>query len=114
MPSEYRALRGNAKPLVATYGSTSLSAVQRGATVLIMSASPRFDPVSPVPLYEQAADWVAGAIESGELAHGQILPSERDLAGQWQIGYQTVRRTMRELRERGLIVSVVGKGTFVR
>jgi GntR family transcriptional regulator len=93
---------------------TSLSAVQRGATVLIMSDSPRFDPVSPVPLYEQAADWVASAIKSGELARGQKLPSERDLADQWQIGYQTVRRTMRELRERGLIVSVVGKGTFVR
>ena len=92
----------------------SIFAVQRGATVLTMSDSPRFDPVSPVPLYEQAADWVAGAIESGELAHGQKLPSERDLADQWQIGYQTVRRTMRELRERDLIVSVVGKGTFVR
>jgi GntR family transcriptional regulator len=82
--------------------------------VLMMSTSPRFDPVSPVPLYEQAADWVASAIESGKLAHGQKLPSERDLADQWQIGYQTVRRTMRELRERGLILSVVGKGTFVR
>jgi GntR family transcriptional regulator len=99
---------------VAINSLTSLSAVQRGATVLIMSDAPRFDPVSPVPLYEQAANWVASAIESGELAHGQKLPSERDLAGQWQIGYQTVRRTMRELRERGLIVSVVGKGTFVR
>ena len=92
----------------------SVSAVQRGATVLTMPTSPRFDPVSPVPLYEQAADWLASAIESGELAHGQKLPSERDLADQWQIGYQTVRRTMRELRKRGLIVSVVGKGTFVR
>ena len=92
----------------------SVFAVQRGATVLIMSDSPRFDPVSPVPLYEQAADWVASAIASGELDHGQKLPSERDLADQWQIGYQTVRRAMRELRERGLIVSVVGKGTFVR
>jgi GntR family transcriptional regulator len=99
---------------VATSSLASVSAVQRGATVLIMSDAPRFDPVSPVPLYEQAADWVASAIESGELARGQKLPSERDLAAQWQIGYQTVRRTMRELRERGLIVSVVGKGTFVR
>jgi GntR family transcriptional regulator len=99
---------------VAMSSLASISAVQRGATVLIMSDAPRFDPVSPVPLYEQAADWVASAIESGELAHGQKLPSERDLADQWQIGYQTVRRAMRELRERGLIVSVVGKGTFVR
>ena len=27
--------------------------------------------------------------------------------------YQTVRRAMRELRERGLIASVIGKGTYV-
>jgi DNA-binding GntR family transcriptional regulator len=29
------------------------------------------------------------------------------------VAYQTVRRAMRELRERGLTVSVVGKGIFV-
>lgn len=39
--------------------------------------------------------------------------TERDLADEWGVAYQTVRRAMRELRERGLIVSVVGKGTFV-
>jgi GntR family transcriptional regulator len=74
--------------------------------------APPFDPSSVKPLYEQAADYVAGQIERGELKHGQKLPAERDLAEQWGIGYQTVRRTMRELRERGLVVSRVGKGTF--
>jgi len=29
------------------------------------------------------------------------------------IAYQTVRPTMRELRDRGLVVSVAGQGTFV-
>jgi DNA-binding GntR family transcriptional regulator len=77
------------------------------------SYRPAFDPDSAVPLFEQAADYVAGRIASGELTPGQKLPAERDLADQWQIGYQTVRRAMRELRERGLIVSRVGKGTFV-
>jgi DNA-binding GntR family transcriptional regulator len=56
---------------------------------------------------------VAARIERGELKPGQKLPAERDLAEEWGIGYQTVRRAMRELRERGLIVSRVGKGTFV-
>jgi GntR family transcriptional regulator len=77
------------------------------------SDRPAFDPGSAVPLYEQAADYVAGLIAAGELAPGQKLPAERDLAEQWGIGYQTVRRTMRELRGRGLVVSRVGKGTFV-
>jgi GntR family transcriptional regulator len=73
-----------------------------------------FDPDSPVPLYVQAADHVAAQITAGELLPGARLPAERDLAEQWGVAYQTVRRTMRELRERGLVSSVVGKGTFVR
>ena len=75
--------------------------------------APPFDPDSVTPLYEQAADYVAGLVASGTLAPGQKLASERDLADQWGIGYQTVRRAMRELRERGLVVSRVGKGTFI-
>ncbi|MGH3400763.1 MAG: GntR family transcriptional regulator [Streptosporangiaceae bacterium] len=75
--------------------------------------SPKFDPDSPVPLYVQAAEYVAAQIASGKLAVGARLPSERDLADQWGIAYLTVRRAMRELRERGLVTSVVGKGTFI-
>ncbi len=75
--------------------------------------SPRFDPDSPVPLYVQAADYVTAQIAGGKLAAGARLPSERDLADQWGIAYLTVRRAMRELRERGLVTSVVGKGTFI-
>jgi GntR family transcriptional regulator len=77
------------------------------------SDRPAFDPDSATPLFEQAADYVARRIAAGELAPGQKLPAERDLADRWGIGYQTVRRAMRELRERGLVVSRVGKGTFV-
>jgi DNA-binding GntR family transcriptional regulator len=29
------------------------------------------------------------------------------------VAYQTIRRAMRELRERGLVESVLGKGTFI-
>jgi len=76
-------------------------------------ARPQFSPSSPVPLYVQAADWIAGLIESGTWLPGRKLPAERDLADDWQLAYGTIRRTMEELRERGLIVTVQGKGTFV-
>jgi GntR family transcriptional regulator len=89
----------------------SISAGRRGYTISIMAL--QFNPDSVTPLYEQAATYVAAQIERGELKPGQKLPAERDLAEEWGIGYQTVRRAMRELRERGLIVSRVGKGTFV-
>jgi DNA-binding GntR family transcriptional regulator len=78
-----------------------------------MTELPAFNPDSVVPLYVQAADYVAAKIASGELAPGQRLPSERDLAIEWGIGYQTARRAVRELRDRGLVASRVGKGTFV-
>lgn len=75
--------------------------------------TPSLDAVSPVPLYAQLADFVAVQIEAGKLEPGQKIPAERDLAEMWGVAYQTVRRAMRELRDRGLITSVVGKGTFV-
>ena len=59
---------------------------------VMASDRPTFDHGSVTPLYEQAADYVAGQIEAGELTPGQKLPAERDLADEWGIGYQTVRR----------------------
>ena len=78
-----------------------------------MSEVPTFDPASATPLYAQGADHVTEQIATGTLQRGQKLPAERDLADDWGVAYQTIRRAMRELPERGLIVSVVGKGTFV-
>jgi GntR family transcriptional regulator len=80
---------------------------------VMASDAPMFDPESVTPLYEQVADYVAGQIQAGQMTAGQKLPAERDLADEWGVGYQTVRRAMRELRERGLVVSRVGKGTFI-
>jgi DNA-binding GntR family transcriptional regulator len=78
-----------------------------------MTEPPMFERESVVPLYVQAADYVAARIAAGDLAPGQRLPSERDLAIEWGIGYLTARRAVKELKERGLVVSRVGKGTFV-
>jgi GntR family transcriptional regulator len=75
---------------------------------------PRFDASSVTPLYEQVADYVQAQITSGDLKPGQKFPDMRELAEEWGVAYQTVRRAMRELRERGLVVSRVGKGTFVQ
>jgi len=82
--------------------------------VLTMALSrPELNPSSVTPLYEQAADWIAAAIAAGDLAPGDKLPAERDLAEDWGIGYMTVRHAIAVLRERGLVASRVGKGTFV-
>jgi len=70
------------------------------------------DPDSPVLAYVQLADDLARRIGAGELT-GR-LPAERDLAAEYGVAYGTVRRAMEVLRERGLVESVHGRGTFVR
>jgi GntR family transcriptional regulator len=70
------------------------------------------DPESPVLAYVQVADLLAARIEAGELT-GR-MPAERDLAADYGVAYGTVRRAMEVLRERGLVESVHGRGTFVR
>ena len=78
-----------------------------------MTEPPEIRDSGPGLVYMQAANWIAGRIERGELKPGHKLPAERDLATQIGVGYMTVRRAMRELRDRGLIITVVGRGTFV-
>ncbi len=41
------------------------------------------------------------------------LPAERALADEYEVACQTVRRSMKVLRERGLIITRPGCGTFV-
>jgi len=41
------------------------------------------------------------------------LPSERALADEYEVACTTVRHAMQILRERGLIVTIHGRGTFV-
>jgi DNA-binding GntR family transcriptional regulator len=73
----------------------------------------RVDPNAPKLVYVQVADHIAGRIEAGELAPGARLAAERDLAAEYGVAYDTIRRATALLRERGLILTIVGRGTFV-
>lgn len=74
---------------------------------------PRFDPHGPELVYKLIANDIAGQIERGELLPDQRLPSENQLAERYGAARMTVRRAVRELRERGLVTVVSGKGTYV-
>jgi GntR family transcriptional regulator len=63
--------------------------------------------------YMRVVENLASRIASGELAPGARLRSERDLAVYYEVSYGTVRRAMQVLRERGLITTIHGRGTFV-
>ena len=63
--------------------------------------------------YMRLADDSAARMASGELKPGARLRSERDLAEHYEVSYGTIRRAMEVRRERGLITTVHGRGTFV-
>ena len=70
------------------------------------------DPIgNPDYVYVQAADAIAARIAAGEIT--RRLPAERDLAKELGVAYQTLRHSMKVLRERGLIITRQGRGTFV-
>jgi GntR family transcriptional regulator len=72
---------------------------------------PQIDPLGPDFAYVQVANDLASRIEMGEFSHK--LPAERDLAEEYGVAYQTVRHAMQVLRDRGLIITRQGRGTFV-
>lgn len=78
----------------------------------MVALMPRIDPIgNPEPLYEQVANVIAARIEVGTLA--QQLPAERLLAQEFGVAYQTLRHAMQTLRDRGLVITRQGRGTFV-
>jgi GntR family transcriptional regulator len=69
------------------------------------------DPFGAEYSYVQVADDVHRRITEGEIT--RKLPSERSFAEEYGVAYTTVRHAMALLRERGIIVTVHGRGTFV-
>jgi len=68
---------------------------------------------SPVPLYHQLAEVVRERVRAGELAPGDQLPAERELAEQTGISRMTARQAVASLVRDGTLVVQHGVGTFV-
>ena len=71
------------------------------------------DPTAPAYVYMQVADAIAARIASGKIPAGARLPGEPDLAEEYGVAEGTARRAVKELRERGLVVTLPSKGTFI-
>lgn len=69
---------------------------------------------SDEPLYKQVSDSLEQRVQSGELRHGETLPSELALMKQYKVSRITIRQALAILEQRGLIYRRQGKGTFVR
>lgn len=79
----------------------------------LQDKSDRIDHVGPDLVWRQVAEDLENDITSGGLAPGAKMATELELASQYGVSRVTVRRAVKELAERGLLVVVHGRGTFV-
>jgi GntR family transcriptional regulator, transcriptional repressor for pyruvate dehydrogenase complex len=64
-------------------------------------------------LYEQIVKQIEESILKGALKPGDQLPAERELAQQFGVSRTAVREAVKTLREKGLVESYSGRGTFI-
>lgn len=69
---------------------------------------------SPLPAYLLIPELIAEDLQQGRLAPRERLPPLRDLAATLQLNYTTVVRGFAEARQRGLVASRPGLGSYVR
>lgn len=73
----------------------------------------KLDRSNSATLYPQVVEAFTAAIARGDLALGDRLPSERELARTIGVSRTTVVTAYQELEARGLVRGQVGRGTFV-
>ena len=66
------------------------------------------------PHQVRVADEIRNLIESGEYEPGSQLPTLDELAAQYGHSLAVIRKALDLLRQQGLVVTVQGKGSFVR
>ena len=71
------------------------------------------DYTASVPVHKQIEEQLAALIATGVLMPNDWLPSVRQLATEISINPNTVQRAYSALEEKGIIVCVKGKGSFV-
>lgn len=64
-------------------------------------------------LYLQIFEDLKSKIENGELAPGACLPHSDELAGKYGVSTITIVKALNILKDKGYIVRVKGKGTFI-
>jgi GntR family transcriptional regulator len=83
------------------------------ATLISTMPILRVDPSDPVLLHEQVAAEIRRAIAEGEAVPGERLPPARDLAKVLGVNANTVLRSLRQLRDEGLVEFRRGHGITV-
>jgi len=72
-----------------------------------------YQPIESARLYEQIVEQIEQRILKGELRVGDQLPPERDLGEQFGVSRTAVREAVKALRQKGLLETYPGRGTFI-
>ena len=83
------------------------------ASVTSIMLNVKVDRRDPTDLYEQVAGEIRRAIADGEAKPGERLPPAKDLAAVLGVNTNTVLRSLRVLRDEGLLEFRRGRGTLV-
>jgi len=66
-----------------------------------------------IPIYLEIRSYMIKQIEKGRLVPGDKIPSERELVDLFKVSRMTVRHAIDQLVNDGILVRMVGKGTYV-
>jgi len=83
--------------------------MQGGQTLRIVLAHQ-----STVPIYEQIKEQIKASVLSKELSENDLLPSIRQLARDLKVSVMTTTRAYNDLEIEGYIITVPGKGCYIR
>lgn len=71
------------------------------------------DKQSPIPMYVQIEDYLKNQILQGDFVIGVAIPSERELTDTFGVSRMTVRQSITNLVNEGLLYREKGRGTYV-
>ncbi|HSY29549.1 MAG TPA: GntR family transcriptional regulator, partial [Burkholderiaceae bacterium] len=66
-----------------------------------------------VPIFQRIKDHLLAEIHAGKWQEGDVIPSEPELAKQFNVSRMTVNRAVRELTTEQVLTRVQGSGTYV-
>ena len=68
---------------------------------------------STTPIFAQIINQITDAIDKGELQKGDQIPSIQQLCGKFDLAPGTIIKAYEDLRARGIILAIKGKGYYV-
>ena len=79
----------------------------------VLSTPIQIEQLSKTPKYIQISDAIIDSIKSGDLKKGSKLPSINQISAENQLARETVVKAFNQLKGKGLIASVHGKGFYI-